>query len=120
MRRTVFIVLILAFSVSTACGELGLNRGDRPNRGRLAGERAGLEARMRQTFGVPGRRTPWYDDIQDVRVVGATAHLRTNIEPNAKGENFALPICDAVLDISPRRIRRVVVYGHGAVLDRCP
>jgi hypothetical protein len=31
-----------------------------------------------------------------------------------------LPICDAVLDISPRRIRRVVVYGHGAVLDRCP
>lgn len=120
VRRAVFILLILAVSVSSACGELGLNRRDRPNRGRLAGERAGLEARMRDTFGVPGRRTPWYENIKDVRVVGATARLRTNIEPNAEGENFALPICNAVLDISPRRVRRVVVYGQGAVLDRCP
>jgi hypothetical protein len=75
---------------------------------------------MRETFGLPGRRTPWYENIEDVRVVGTTAQIRTNIEPNAEGENFALPICDAVLDISPRRIRRVVVYGGGAVLDRCP
>jgi hypothetical protein len=119
VRRAVFILLILAISLSTACAELGLTRRDERNRGRLAGERAGLEGRMRETFGVPGRRTPWYDNIEDVRVVGATAQLRTNIKPNAEGENFALPICGAVLDISPRRIRRVVVYGQGAVLDRC-
>lgn len=120
MRRAAFILLIVVISVSTACGELGLNQRDRPNRERLAGERAGLEARMRETFGVPGRRTPWYDEIETVRVAGATAQLRTSIAPNAEGENFSLPICDAVLDISPRRIRRVVVYGQGAILDRCP
>jgi hypothetical protein len=114
------MALILAIATSAACGELGLNRRGDGDGERAAGQRASLEARIRETFGVPGRRTPWYENIEDVRVVGATAQLRTNIEPNAEGENFALPICDAVLDISPRRVRRVVVYGRGAVLDRCP
>jgi hypothetical protein len=119
MRRALVIVSIAAIATS-ACGRLDLERRDRRGAGRMAGQRAALEARMRETFGVPGRRTPWFSNIQGVRVVGATAHVRTNIDPNVEGENFALPICDAVLDISPRRIRRVVVHGRDAVLDRCP
>jgi hypothetical protein len=118
MRRVLLIVVIMAVA-TTACAELAFDRRDRRDAGRLAGQRAALEARMRTTFGVPGRRTPWYENVRGVRVAGATAHIRTNIKPNAEGENFALPICDAVLEISPRRVRRVVVYGRGVVLDSC-
>ncbi len=117
MRRALIVVMVAI--AMPACAELAFDRPDRRDVGREAGERAALEARMRTTFGLPGRRTPWYENIQEVRVAGSTTHIRTNIKPNTEGKNFALPICDAVLDISPRRIQRVVVYGRGAVLDRC-
>jgi hypothetical protein len=118
--RRAWLIVFIAAIVTSACGRLDLDRRDGRGAGRLAGQRGALEARMRETFGVPGRRTPWYSNIRGVRIAGATAHVRTNIDPTVEGENFSLPICDAVLDISPRRIRRVVVHGPDAVLDRCP
>jgi hypothetical protein len=120
--RSMLVFMAATVIGLTACQTLDPGRPGLPDRPRRRGEAPteSLQTRMRETFGLPGRRTPWYDDIEAVRVVGATAQLRTSIAPNAEGENFALPICDAVLDISPRRIQRVVVYGGGAVLDRCP
>ncbi len=122
MRTALVVVCVAALAFLPACARLRLDRRDRhnPDVSRLAPSGGRLETRIRETFGLPGRRTPWYENITRVRVTGSRAELFTDIKPNAEGRNFALPICDAVFEISPRGVKRVVVYGRGGVpLDRC-